>query len=545
MTSERNARKPLPSGASSQKWVDFDFKPEFSRNHYTRERAAEAFAELLQTHLDEASRSKEPTGAIALCGAWGSGKTSFVDLAIKKLTTSDEWNSSQKKGVDSKGVERVSIRCDGPRILYFNPWMVEDKTQLVLEFFKQLYGKFPLSDRKGDIGRAFITYATLVAAPVSSFAKVGIQVAAGDPFGVAKAGSEALSLKDKLKGWLRNGMPTKKSDTWDADSLSRAKKELSKVLAKDNVKSRLVIIDNIDRLPDDEIRTVIRLVGTVLDLPRIVYLLVYDYEVVASALRDFQSSASGGEAYLVKIVNTTLRLPPLDMITLAEEFLNKRMIRNPDRARAKAYAPFVAALVHTPRYLAQVDSEMLSCTIFEHHEEVTIELFVNKYLEDNYPKVHRALIDLPRNGDERNMLDRTISVLSQYPYPTSRREESESTASSSNTDSSTDLALRSDKAEIKRSNSVPFYPEDKLLEWIEFFLSRCGLLEEKDSAAEVKKAARKLLQELESFESNIMECIKENWRTQMSDPMKVLVALALKLDATSDKSIYVDSEHYD
>jgi len=73
------------------------------------------------------------------------------------------------------------------------------------------------------------------------------------------------------------------------------------------------VIDDVDRLDDQEIREVVRLVRLVADFPNTVYLLAFDRARVEAAL------GSDGAAYLEKIVQLPIDLPPIspdDLLTL-------------------------------------------------------------------------------------------------------------------------------------------------------------------------------------------------------------------------------------
>jgi predicted KAP-like P-loop ATPase len=73
----------------------------------------------------------------------------------------------------------------------------------------------------------------------------------------------------------------------------------------------VILIDELDRVEDAEVRTVAQLVRAVADFPRVSYLLAYDADRVAQALGG--GSAPGeierGRAYLEKIVQLQIALP--------------------------------------------------------------------------------------------------------------------------------------------------------------------------------------------------------------------------------------------
>lgn len=86
-----------------------------------------------------------------------------------------------------------------------------------------------------------------------------------------------------------------------------ARREVLKKLLKASSTRHLLIMDNIDRLPKEEIREVFRVIKSVLDLPKIHYVLAYDREVIGAALDDFHSGK--GLDYLEKIIQLPISLP--------------------------------------------------------------------------------------------------------------------------------------------------------------------------------------------------------------------------------------------
>ena len=69
----------------------------------------------------------------------------------------------------------------------------------------------------------------------------------------------------------------------------------------------LVIIDDIDRLSDEQIRQVFQLVTSVAKFPNTIYLLVFDKDIVVKALEKVQEGS--GEDYLEKIIQMPIQIP--------------------------------------------------------------------------------------------------------------------------------------------------------------------------------------------------------------------------------------------
>ena len=78
----------------------------------------------------------------------------------------------------------------------------------------------------------------------------------------------------------------------------------------------IFFIDDIDRLSDNEISLLFKLVKNIADFPKVIYVLAYDRDVVAKALERVQ--AGRGEVYLQKIVQVPFTLPQISEYTLKQ-----------------------------------------------------------------------------------------------------------------------------------------------------------------------------------------------------------------------------------
>ena len=197
-----------------------------------------------------------------LLGPWGCGKSSLLNLLEERLDTTDVL------------------------VLRFNPWLFSGAEQLVLRFFGEIAAQ--LRSRKDE---RLLTIAGLL-----------------DKYGEA-VGSIAvpwwLKVTTKPVGWwakrLRRGRewPTSTHDqrAATADRLKSLGRRI------------IVMIDDIDRLPKDEVLEVLRLVRLTGDFPNIIYLLAFDYDRVARMLDE--NAAHDGRSYLEKIVQLTQEVPAI------------------------------------------------------------------------------------------------------------------------------------------------------------------------------------------------------------------------------------------
>lgn len=208
------------------------------------------FADVLAKQILSAPR----TGScvFGLLGPWGCGKSSVLNLVESRLRARNDV---------------VVIR--------FNPWLFSGAEQLVAHFFQEVAGQ--LREQTGEslkaIWRAFEVYSRLFAnlRPVSGYGETSSQPQTSVP----SAAAQRQSLRRAL-----------------VQSAHRI----------------VIILDDIDRLRQDEIRDVMRLVRLVGDFPNTTYLLAFDRQRVEKAL---DSDDEGGRAYLEKIIQVAHDLPEL------------------------------------------------------------------------------------------------------------------------------------------------------------------------------------------------------------------------------------------
>ncbi len=203
---------------------------------------------------------------IAVTGEWGSGKTSILNMVAETL--------------DEHG--------DNISVLKFNPWLFGGADDLVVRFFGELSAQLghKSSDRLRRVARRLSGLGQALA-PLSRLS--GIPMV-----------TEVVGFTAQVTASLT-----------EPPSLHKKRDELKSELNDSGVRL-VVFIDDIDRLEQNEIREIMRLVRLTSDLPNVVYLLAFDRRLVAKSLANSlagNGNESDGRRYLDKIVQDSYDLP--------------------------------------------------------------------------------------------------------------------------------------------------------------------------------------------------------------------------------------------
>lgn len=207
---------------------------------------------------------------VALYGKWGSGKSSICNL-LREMVKSD--------------LKDVVF-------LDFSPWQYSYDSDLQSAYFELLADKlFQISEMS-------------VASSCKSFS--AYMRCAGFH---RKLGSIHW-LIDVLRIWFFNSVHTH-------DELS---KKFKSIISQGG-KRIIVVIDDLERLPSDQVCNVIRFIKANGDLPGVVYLVLSDENYLAGAIMQMipnikNSHIDNGREYLEKIFPFRLEVPPINPIIL-------------------------------------------------------------------------------------------------------------------------------------------------------------------------------------------------------------------------------------
>ena len=250
-------------------------KPIISKNEdlLGREKVANNLAREIKYYKNKDSLT------IGIVGKWGSGKTSFINMVLENFEE-DEYI-----------------------IIKFNPWNISSRKQLISDFFLQLSNNI---EKKGNnkiletIGKSLGRLSNFFK-PLSLIPTFSILNNIGE---IAEKGSQ----------FINEYLETEKED------LETLKSNINQEL-EDLDKKILIVIDDIDRLCDEEIREMFQLVKSIADFKNTIYFLSYDREIVTKALDKTQQGK--GEEYLEKIVQVPLVLPYISKRDLDTIFINR------------------------------------------------------------------------------------------------------------------------------------------------------------------------------------------------------------------------------
>ncbi|MEN6343427.1 MAG: P-loop NTPase fold protein [Methanospirillum sp.] len=256
----------------------------------------------------------QPEGfVVALHGEWGSGKTTVLNFVRHNL---DKYNKTLKE-------EKKPIT-----IIDFNPWWFSGREDLTRQFF-EAFG-MGLSKKWEDI--------SILLETVGSIADT-----------VSPIRIPAKSVAEAVKKWKD---PKRKS-------VRELKQKVNEILGE---KGRvLVIIDDIDRLTDSEIRQVFQVIKAIGDFSNVVYLLAYDPDVVRNSLKGAQGNSRdnfGGE-YLEKIIQASFDIPDPTAWDLYQLFLQEfsQILRDDNslinKQRERKVIERIVSFLGTPRKITR------------------------------------------------------------------------------------------------------------------------------------------------------------------------------------------------
>lgn len=211
---------------------------------------------------------------VGLYGGWGVGKTSVINLALEEL------NFAASNMLDE----------EKPIILNFSPWSYSGQNELIYSFFRRLSSalrnepNFKNSDRIIQLLELYVSFFTHKPIP--------------KPFRSKRSLLEKITFRGRedMYGWE------------SGRDLTLVKAELNELLRNQKHKI-IIIIDNISRLYENEIKQIFQIVKSMGDYANTAYLLAFDKEHVIRSLNRLEGG--GGAEFIEKVVQLPFEIPPI------------------------------------------------------------------------------------------------------------------------------------------------------------------------------------------------------------------------------------------
>lgn len=301
---------------------------------------------------------------VGVLGRWGSGKTSFVNLA------------------------RAQFERSGATVLDFNPWMFSGTPQLVDAFFTELSSQLKLRPDLAQVGEGLEEYG-------DAFSGLGWLPFVGTWIERGRVATDIIgkALKNRKEG---------------VGGRRRKLEDALRGLARPIV----VVLDDIDRLSTNEIREVFKLVRLTASFPNIVYLVAFDRARVEGALGE---EGIPGRDYLEKILQVAIDLPNVPDQVLARQVLVAidaalKGIESPgpfdEHAWPDIFAEIIRPLIRTMRdvrrYTVSIRSTIASLGGNVALADVLALEAVRIFLPDVFARLHGAIEGLTSTTDRRH-----------------------------------------------------------------------------------------------------------------------------------------------
>ena len=206
---------------------------------------------------------------IAVYGSWGSGKSTLLNFVVDYL--------KQKPHEEQ------------PIIVPFSAWLFTGNQDITRRFFDQLHSVL-----------TSVTYVPRgLRERIADFAKLISEI----PLPYAQAGKAVATIFDDQE-----------------KEASELKEEVEDTVVQQQ-RRIVVAIDDIDRLPAEDIKQLFRIFKAIPNFTNVVYLLVFDKQVVSKALCETKEASP--EAYFEKTIQVAFELPSPDKTSLRRLLFEK------------------------------------------------------------------------------------------------------------------------------------------------------------------------------------------------------------------------------
>lgn len=209
---------------------------------------------------------------IGIYGGWGEGKSSLANMILSEIPKTSD---------DTKYV-----------IINFNPWLYSNTEDLIAQLFKTISNIFKFSNVNATKENT-----------TNVIEKVGKAVKAVSHSSLPIV-NDVASIISKLFRDYANFLKGKEK----RKTLEEIKYKIDNKLSKNKVRL-IIVIDDFDRLSQEEIRLMFQVVKILGDFQNTVYLLLMDKDVVVNSLKGVQGG--DGDDYLRKIIQIPITIPKI------------------------------------------------------------------------------------------------------------------------------------------------------------------------------------------------------------------------------------------
>lgn len=206
---------------------------------------------------------------IGIYGPWNSGKSTLLNFLVHYL---------QQKPDDEQ-----------PIIVPFNPWLFSGHQNIARRFFEQLQ----------NVLSKETSVPTGIKKTLADLAGVISEI----PLPYAQTGKALKTLLDDKE-----------------KEASQFKEEVEKTLAKQN-RRIVVTVDDIDRLPGEDVKQLFRIFKAIPNFSNVVYVLAFNKQAVLKTITDAEELST--ELYLQQIIQAEFELPTPSKTLLRKLFYKK------------------------------------------------------------------------------------------------------------------------------------------------------------------------------------------------------------------------------
>lgn len=313
-------------------------------------------------------------------GSWGSGKSTIIGFVKSHLADFCEDGAA-------------------PIVVDFNPWMVSNTGAIVDALVTQIAAAIQLgpgtAEKGVNAGQKLLGYVGLIG-HLKHLKYLKYVPGAGWAANIAEDVAEAAESVGKGSKAAQDALSEVKELLPGLD-LSKRKAEVVEAL-RELDRPIVVFVDDVDRLPADEIRTIVQAIKAVADFPRTTYLLAYDRDVVAAAL------GSGNEAvglsYLEKIVQVAYPIPPLfqhQIMGFASDQIGRLLrsldieLRPYEAANLQQAMGLVTKLSRQPRDVVRLANRLMLSLPATHGEVNAVDVIVFEALSQRFPAIRESV----------------------------------------------------------------------------------------------------------------------------------------------------------